>query len=175
MISLDGEQQHHDQTRKLISGRGTFERVYRNLLALKATPSRFSIVLRLHLHQDNVDSQFALVDRLRDDFAADNRFTLHPIALGDFGGESVKTLNHIFIRPNGQLAKCTSALDRDDNNVGRLTSEGLLELDDSKALEWSFGFRTGEGADLSCPFFTKPQEHVIKLVRRAPAAISTTP
>ena len=200
MISLDGTADTHDQTRKRISGRGTFDRIYKNLLAAAQSDETFELVLRLHLHADNIDSQRDLVQQLARDFGADERFKLQPIALGNFGGETVKVLNllqrgqsdsiplqlrnmfrpstsidaeetappvkvcyaakpnHIFIRPNGRLAKCTSALDRPDNDVGHLLPTGELEMDESKALLWSFGFQTGKAADLSCPFFTKQRE-----------------
>lgn len=205
MVSLDGEGDIHDQTRQLISGKGTFNRIYENLLSLRESESEFKIILRLHLHKENIQSQFSLADRLHEDFGSDLRFSLHPITIGNFGGESVKTMNllssdshaiesalvrrfrpesndgteirpeinvcyaskpnHLFVRPSGQLAKCTSALDREDNDIGRLRPDGTLQLDERKALEWSFGFRTGDSQDLSCPFFTKPQVQPITIYR----------
>lgn len=204
MISLDGTVDMHNRTRKRISGQGTFERIYKNLLAAARTDEDFQIVLRLHLHADNIDSQKDLVQQLARDFGADERFKLQPISLGNFGGETIESLNllrrgqgdsvplqlrnmfrpstsfaapesepqvkvcyaakpnHIFIRPNGRLAKCTSALDRPDNDVGRLLPTGHLNMDETKALLWSFGFQTGKAADLSCPFFTKPREQAMQ-------------
>jgi len=211
MVSLDGDGEVHDKTRKLVSGRGTMERIYRNLLVLRATPEPFHLVLRLHLHADNLASQEDLVAKLARDFGADRRFHLRPITIGNFGGESVKSMrllskgmgqtiaaelrnkfrvedpietelaashvevcyaakpNHIFIRPNGQVSKCTSALDRPDNDVGRLLPTGELVLDEQKALAWSFGFQTGEARDLTCPFFTKPHVHQIRIPPRGSA------
>jgi len=208
MVSLDGLEEQHNQTRRLISGRGTFERVYANLRKAAITPYDFNIVLRMHLHADNIESQIALTQQLARDFGNDPRFTLHPITIGDFGGDTVKSMsllrvgshegienqllelfrpgaltktnamepelavcyaakpNHIFIRPNGMISKCTSALDREDNNIGRLLPTGEIEVDDAKALAWSFGFKTGQAQDLSCPYWTKPQEQVITFMPR---------
>ena len=209
MISLDGMNEEHNHTRKLISGRGTFERIYQNLLNAKFTNHDFEIVLRLHLHSDNVESQIKLSEKLKEDFSDDTRFNLHPIALGNFGGEGIEALNllkktdhpniekiiknnfreeakklnkeelssqeiyvcyaakpnHIFIRPNGVISKCTSALDREDNNIGHLYPDGEIIVDDNKALAWSFGFETGKAEDLACPYWTKPQESIIKFVK----------
>ncbi len=206
MVSLDGMLEDHNSTRKLISGRGTFERIYNNLLNAKNSNHDFEIVLRLHLHNDNVESQINLSKKLAEDFSNDPRFKLLPITLGDFGGDGIKTMNlltkennseiekiinsnfrhkphdpthttppnenvdvcyaakpnHIFIRPNGMISKCTSALDRDDNNIGQLHPNGEIQVDDNKALAWSFGFRTGKAEDLSCPYWGKPQESIIK-------------
>jgi uncharacterized protein len=95
MVSLDGLGRDHDLTRKLISGKGTFERVYRNIKRAAATDCEFKMILRLHLHADNIDSQLELLERLRVDFAPDERFTMQPAIVGNFGGESVKTLTLI--------------------------------------------------------------------------------
>lgn len=73
--------------------------------------------------------------------------------------------NHIFIRPNGMISKCTSALDRDDNNIGKLHPNGNIDIDDGKALAWSFGFKTGNTEDLACPYWTKPQEQIVKFIK----------
>lgn len=209
MVSLDGEAALHDRTRRLISGRGTFDRIYQNLLAIRDTaPSlSFRIILRLHLHQDNIDSQRSLARRLHRDFAEDRRFIVHPIALGDFGGPTIHQINlisehqstalqreikalfgpersfddssddllvcyaakpnHILVRPNGRLAKCTSALGRADNDVGQLRSDGTLAIDAGKAALWSFGFETGRPDHLACPFHEKPREAPLRFVRNA--------
>jgi uncharacterized protein len=198
MISLDGQADAHNQTRKTIGGKPTFDRVYRNLLAVRAcrTEQPFEILLRLHLHENNIASQLALAEQLSADFAADSRFDILPIAVGDFGGAPVKSLallrsnsdsikgeiyrrfgrgnqaaaqeewdvcyaakwNHLFIRPDGRISKCTSALNRADNDIGRLLENGEIEFDEQKALLWGFGFQTGKKNDLDCPFFDKPQE-----------------
>jgi uncharacterized protein len=207
MVSLDGERSVHDQTRHLISGRGTFDRIYANLLAARDASIElpFRIILRLHLHRDNLESQRALALRLYQDFGHDQRFMVHPITLGDFGGPTIHTMNllpnhdshaieqeivtlfgrtqsfdmesevhavcyaakpnHILVRPNGQLAKCTSALGRADNEIGQLLLDGSLSVDANKARLWSFGFQTGQREHLSCPFHDKPREHPLQFVR----------
>ena len=216
MISLDGQAEIHNQTRKTINGKPTFDRVYQNLLAARAcqTEEPFEILLRLHLHENNVASQFALAEQLAVDFAADTRFDILPIALGNFGGESVKSLallksgsdsiikeiyrrfgrqtpqaavehevevcyaakwNHIFIRPDGRISKCTSALNRADNDIGQLLENGEITFDEQKALLWSFGFQTGKKSDLDCPFFDKPQELTpLRFIPKATLMASST-
>lgn len=214
MVSLDGQAEAHNQTRKSIDGKPTFDRVYRNLLAARAcqTEQPFEILLRLHLHENNVASQFALVEQLAVDFGADSRFNILPITLGNFGGESVESLallshsdsggiekdiyrrfgrggqdtaqkewdvcyaakwNHIFIRPDGRISKCTSALNRADNDIGRLLENGEIEFDEQKALLWSFGFQTGKKSDLDCPFFGKPQEHTLHFTPKVADKLSS--
>lgn len=208
MVSLDGQKEVHDKTRRLISGRGTFERVYRNLLAARDAPIAlpFRIIVRLHLHEENLLSQEALAQQLHTDFGADPRFVVHPITLGDFGGPTIHTMrlvseqdssatsarirrlfggdkaldlgdegytvcyaakpNHILVRPNGRLAKCTSALGRGDNDVGVLKPDGTLEIDPDKALAWSFGFQSGRADHLACPFHEKPSVAPLRFMPR---------
>ena len=89
-ISLDGDEDEHNQTRKLISGRGTFHKIWANLLAMRAHASAFHIMLRLHIRQDNVDSLRALLHKIHAAFGADARFTIFMKAVGNWGGEGVK-------------------------------------------------------------------------------------
>lgn len=195
MVSLDGTSETHNKTRKLISGRGTFDRIIDNLSRASKTNLKFSIILRLHLHRDNVDYQVELAKILSSHFGGDSRFSLHPITIGDFGGPTVGSMNlfqgdskyienqlknlfrsndkeskentgdiyvcyaakpnHIFVRPSGAIEKCTSALGRSDNIVGKVYPSGELSIDDSIALGWSFGFKSGRLEDLSCPLGEK--------------------
>jgi uncharacterized protein len=93
MVSLDGLGAVHDKTRKLISGRGTFERIYTHLLDARASASDFGVILRLHLHRGNLASQRELVDQLARDFGTDERFYLLPAPLRDYGGDGVASLD----------------------------------------------------------------------------------
>lgn len=202
MVSLDGAKESHDKTRRTISGRGTFDRIYCNLRALRDSDLPFQIVLRLHLHQDNIASQGELACVLVKDFASDVRFSFEPVGLGDFGGPTIHTVrlvdaarveqfaadlfgplkaprrtpalaqrvcyaaqpNRLFIRPDGNAYKCTSALERSDNLVGTLTDLGCLSLDERKVSAWAFGFHTGESGDLACPLKTKDRPHVMRFI-----------
>jgi hypothetical protein len=74
--------------------------------------------------------------------------------------------NHILVRPNGRLAKCTSALGRGDNDVGVLKPDGTLEIDPDKALAWSFGFQSGRADHLACPFHEKPSVAPLRFMPR---------
>jgi uncharacterized protein len=94
-ISIDGNADAHDQTRKLISGRGTFERIWANLLALRESSEQFLINLRIHVHTQNIDSLRSLMPKLYADFGNDRRFSILLHAVGNWGGESVKSMQLI--------------------------------------------------------------------------------
>lgn len=61
--------------------------------------------------------------------------------------------NCIAIRPNGNIIKCTVAMDHDLNNVGKLGNDGTLFIDENKFFKWSEGFNTLDKAKLDCPFY----------------------
>lgn len=60
--------------------------------------------------------------------------------------------NTLAIRANGQLAKCTVALDDDRNNIGRINPDGSLEIDNNKANKWVTGLIIGDKAGIACPW-----------------------
>lgn len=91
-ISLDGDEDVHDKTRKLVSGRGSFWKIWENLLQLRASEAQFSIVLRLHIHQENIESVRALLRKIVAAFGADARFRIFMKAVGNWGGTGVKSM-----------------------------------------------------------------------------------
>ncbi|PMS15116.1 hypothetical protein C0Z18_28550 [Trinickia dabaoshanensis] len=76
-VSLDGFGEDHDNTRKLISGGGTFARIWRNLLDLRSTDLQFKVTLRLHLTRTNLASIELLLSKLAEaSFRSDKRFVV---------------------------------------------------------------------------------------------------
>ncbi|MCG8530708.1 MAG: radical SAM protein [Desulfovibrionales bacterium] len=59
--------------------------------------------------------------------------------------------NSFGIRPNGELIKCTVALDDPRNHVGWLTSRGELDIDAQKMQPWISGLLNGDGKACRCP------------------------
>lgn len=92
-ISIDGDEDEHDKTRKLISGRATFSRIWANLLAMRGNQETFRVTLRLHIHQKNVASIRELLPKMQQAFGADPRFEIYLKAVGNWGGDSVKQMS----------------------------------------------------------------------------------
>lgn len=92
-VSLDGDEAAHNKTRRLMSGRGSFQKIWDNLLQMRDSTEKFNVMLRLHIHQDNVDSIGVLVDKIADAFGADPRFTIFMKAVGNWGGSGVKSMS----------------------------------------------------------------------------------
>jgi uncharacterized protein len=75
-ITLDGDGSVHDRTRKLSSGRGTFKRIWSHLVAMSAVSQDFRVLLRVHVHRENLDSLPRLLERCAAQWRGDGRFRL---------------------------------------------------------------------------------------------------
>jgi uncharacterized protein len=91
-ISLDGDEEVHNQTRKLMSGRGTFHKIWGNLLAMRESDAHFLVRMRLHVHKSNLDSVKILLKKINDAFGDDPRYFIFLKAVGNWGGESVRSM-----------------------------------------------------------------------------------
>jgi uncharacterized protein len=95
-ISLDGDEERHNATRRYASGKGTFETIYANLLAAHESDLSFTIMLRLHIMPGNEASIHQLADRLIRDFSGDARFTIFLRDISNLGGAggSLEIIEH---------------------------------------------------------------------------------
>lgn len=221
-ISLDGDEERHNTTRRYASGKGTFEQIYRNILAAHTSAFDFTIMLRIHIMPGNEDSLYSLAQRLARDIQGDPRFTIFLRDISNLGGggsklelitraeairiskvlqlffseegfkvengvesefesqviltglspgnAALKELdenqirvnhvcyaakpNHLLVRANGRLGKCTVALASDHNDVGYITEEGFVRLDPNKMQFWTRGVVSGDPVELGCPLMT---------------------
>lgn len=102
-VSLDGQEEEHNQTRKLISGKGSFERIWSNLLAMREQEGKFKIVLRVHLHEGNIDSVYALLEDICREFGSDTRFDVILKAVWNSGLDKIKVMN--LFKTSSQIIK----------------------------------------------------------------------
>ena len=75
-ISLDGDEEEHNRTRRRANGAGSFARIIENLSHMHETDRDFSVMLRIHYHQKNIVSVHTLIDRLARLLQGDTRFGL---------------------------------------------------------------------------------------------------
>lgn len=85
-VSLDGPPEWHDTTRLRGDGRGTFARIWDNLISIRATAAPVEIMLRIHLTAANVVSMPAFLARVRDAFLDDPRFKVFLKPVEHLGG-----------------------------------------------------------------------------------------
>lgn len=79
---------------------------------------------------------------------------ISPLMLHDESSHAVcyaATGNSFVIRPNGHVSKCTVALNDPRNNVGQLSEDGRLQIDNHLLRNWLIGMETGNTQALACP------------------------
>ncbi len=92
-ISLDGPEKIHNITRKKVNGKGTYSRIWQNLIDLKLSNLEFKINLRVHISNDNYSQMNDFVDMLSKEFVADSRFRIFLKTIENLGGHNSSTVN----------------------------------------------------------------------------------
>jgi uncharacterized protein len=85
-VSFDGPRAWHDRTRVLAGGRGTFDRLWANLLAMRQAEGEFKVVVRLHVHRGNSGSLPEFMDAYAEHFGRERRFKLFLHRVAPLGG-----------------------------------------------------------------------------------------
>ena len=92
-VSLDGPADCHDHTRVRADGRGTFDRVWRNLLSIRDSTLDVRVLLRIHLTPANLPSMPAFLHRVKDSFLADQRFVVYLKRVARLGGPGDESMD----------------------------------------------------------------------------------
>jgi uncharacterized protein len=93
-VSLDGPASYHDQVRKRRDGKGTFEKIWKNLMDLKNSSLDFKVMLRVHFSKDNVNVIDPLIKDIKENFCNDNRFHLFFKSIVPLGGKNDSSMNY---------------------------------------------------------------------------------
>lgn len=87
-VSVDGYGAHHDANRMRRNGAGSFERIWRNLRALRACSLEFNINVRVHFSPSNIEHVRSFTDILKEEFGGDPRFQIFFKTIEQLGGEN---------------------------------------------------------------------------------------
>lgn len=111
-ITLDGWD--HDKTRPHVSGKGTLQTIIENLMELsKLSPEEYPFHITLRHNILAGDEDYTWYDHLHRLFGQDKRFDILVRAVGDWGGETVRTLSLLYQDTADTLiAKHVSYLDK---------------------------------------------------------------
>lgn len=224
-ISLDGDEEAHNRSRRYANGSGTFRQIWANLCAAHATDLDFETTLRLHIMPGNEQGLYALTEKIVDEFSGDPRYSIYVRHISDLGGtnlnaKEMQTIsmtdahrislrieerlvkagfsvsngvgnifesaikvndiklkseivadnspsteddhefgyicyaakpNHLMIRANGRLGKCTVALNSISNDVGYLLEDGHVQIDNERMNFWLRGHLSRDPEELGCP------------------------
>lgn len=85
-ITLDGAGAQHDSNRPLATGGGTFDVVFRNLVAARNCVGSFQILVRVNFDAEAIDRLPRLLDLLAESLGSDERFSLSFQPVGRWGG-----------------------------------------------------------------------------------------
>jgi uncharacterized protein len=85
-ISLDGLGAVHDRSRPLASGRGSFQRIWDNLLAIRASGHDFRVSLRIHVGAAEEAETAELCREINCQFGGDPRFSAYLRLIANWGG-----------------------------------------------------------------------------------------
>lgn len=108
-VTIDGDEESHNELRPLKSGYGSFDKIMKNLISIKNERLKnfFSINIRCNITKNTINNYYKLEEILRKNFLDDNRFKLTPFLVSDFGGNLVKKIenelmdNYDMINVNG--------------------------------------------------------------------------
>jgi uncharacterized protein len=92
-ISLDGNLEDHNTSRRLASGEGTFSQIWSNLIAMKRSSSEFTVLLRLHYTMENFISIGQFARHIRDVFGGDQRFRFFFHHIARLGGPNDENIS----------------------------------------------------------------------------------
>jgi uncharacterized protein len=85
-VTLDGPQAAHDKLRVCSDGTGSFHRIWNNLSAIRASDLPVKMLLQVHLTPQNLADMPSFLKELRYTFLDDERFSVHLMPVGKFGG-----------------------------------------------------------------------------------------
>jgi len=85
-ISFDGPREWHDRTRVLANGRGTFDRIWSNMLAMREEKRQFQVLVRLHVDRENQAAMPEFIEMYEKSFGGDPRFRLFLRNVSRLGG-----------------------------------------------------------------------------------------
>ena len=129
-ITLDGDSQWHDKTRMTANRGATFDKIWSNLIAYRSLPATFAISLRLHLHQDNIESVRSLYSSLRRELLDDPRFSVYfqkvsNLSAGGTIGEKVLPRDR-YLEAISYITTCTDHPRNDERPISEEHLDGYI-------------------------------------------------
>ncbi len=85
-VAFDGPREWHDRTRRMADGRGTFDRIWKNLLAMRDVRADFKVTVRLHASRENHAALPEFIEEYARHFGEDARFRIFLRPLSPLGG-----------------------------------------------------------------------------------------
>ncbi|WP_068830094.1 radical SAM protein [Xanthomonas cerealis] len=129
-ITLDGDAQWHDKTRITANKGATFEKLWSNLIAYRSLSANFAISLRLHLHQDNIESVRRLYSSLHRELLSDPRFSVYfhkvsNLSAGGTIGEKILPRDR-YLEAIAYITSCVDCCKNDERPMSEEHLDGYI-------------------------------------------------
>lgn len=200
-ISLDGHRDLHNKSRIRADGKGSYDKIWNNLIKIRDSSLPVSIMLRIHFTVDTYKLLDPLIEDLKNEFVHDSRFSFFFKAIEHLGGPNDASINvfssenqkqdvinllkaklyhdtefappkldvesesyvcyaarpnSLVVRANGDIGKCTVALNDERNKIGSIQQDGSLKLIPGRFAPWVRGIETLDSMELGCPLVNLP-------------------
>jgi uncharacterized protein len=116
-ISLDGPDSFHDRTRVRANGKGSFDHIWQNLLAVRVGKAPVDILLRIHLTPDNLPTMPDFLVRVKETFLDDQRFKVLLKPVEHLGGPNDETTTTIPVNAQAEIIRQLEELISDGTNT----------------------------------------------------------
>lgn len=126
-VSFDGAQEAHDKKRLLASGRGTFNRIWNNLVGISKLPGTFTLFVRVHVASDNLQSVDEVVGKFDQEFGGDERFKIFFRELSRMGGPNDDVLP-ILDRREGERVVRSLSLQAASRSLPHITTSDTTPI-----------------------------------------------
>lgn len=120
-ISFDGPKEIHDLRRRRADGRGTFDRIWANVRALREVPGEFEVRLRVHVDRENRHAIPRFLDQCREAFGGDPRFRMFLRPLSRLGGPNDASIA-ILAEEESEALACAKS-QAEERGLGLLKTE----------------------------------------------------
>jgi len=114
-ITLDGLKEHHDKSRVRIDGKGTFEKIVSNLRDIRdnVKSNFYLFAIRSNVTKPIFDEIDDYWDFFKKEFGNDPRFFSHLHPTGNWGGDSVKSIENIFCSSKDIVSALKRGVEKD--------------------------------------------------------------
>ena len=114
-VTLDGIEENHDKTRRLINGKGTFSKIWSNIVGIRSTTIDCSIKLRLHYTEENYKDLIPLIQQINDKLLDDKRFSIYFYAIGRYGGVNDNDIAEVPVEVQSKISQYLGSFVKKDS------------------------------------------------------------
>jgi len=102
-ITFDGAKKFHDEIRFTQNGEGSYDKIIDNLKQISKKAGFYKITLRCNITKSSIVSINEFITEINELFAYDERFKVYFRPVGDWGGQTVKSMKDELLNGNYEI------------------------------------------------------------------------